>query len=183
MNFRRVLEFLINEFGREKIEFAVMGGLALQTAGIVRTTRDIDLIVLSENTGTIKEIMRSKGYELLHESEDILNFESSDNEWGRVDFLLAHRKYAKAMLQRAEPKALLEGNDKIKVLKTEDVIGLKVQASSNDPGRYLQDMADVRAILKRHRVTLDMERVREYFNLFGRGKELDSLLKGIHHVK
>lgn len=182
MNFRKVLEFLVEKFAREKIEFAVMGGLALQTAGIVRTTRDIDLIVLSENVPIIKEIMRSKGYELLHESKDILNFESKDKELGRVDFLLAHRTYAKAMLHRAAEAVFFEGVA-IKVLKIEDIIGLKLQASSNDPGRFLQDMADIRALIQRHHATLDMSILREYFNLFDRGKDLDGLLKEAKRVK
>jgi len=182
MNFRKVFEFLVEDLSHEKIDFAVMGGLALQSAGIVRATRDIDLVVLSVHAPKIKKILRAKGYKLLHESEDILNFESEDRELGRVDFLLAHRKYTKEMLNRAQAKILFEGI-KIKVLRNEDIIGLKVQASSNDPSRYLQDMADIKALLQLHCASLDTDALREYFKLFNREDELDGLLKEIKHAK
>lgn len=173
---------MVGKFAEEQIEFALMGGLALQTAGIVRTTRDIDLIVLSENAVKIKSILGACGYKLLHESRDILNFESKDMELGRVDFLLAHRKYAKEMLNRAKAKILFEGT-KIKVLMNEDIIGLKVQASSNDPNRYLQDMADIKALMRQHCATLDIKLLREYFGLFNRQKELEDLLKEIKRAE
>ncbi|MFH1777121.1 MAG: hypothetical protein ABH952_06145 [Candidatus Omnitrophota bacterium] len=41
MNFALVLKFLLETLQREKIKFAIIGGFALQTAGVVRTTPDI----------------------------------------------------------------------------------------------------------------------------------------------
>ena len=56
-----------------------------------------------------------------------------------------------------------------------DLIGLKVQASSNDPSRRHRDLADIQALL-RAAPHVDLARVREYFRLFDREKELDALL-------
>lgn len=183
MNFALIFKFLIENLSREKIDFALMGGFALQAAGITRTTADIDLLVLSENSPKIKKIMLKHRYELLHESEDVLNFISKDFELGRVDFLLAHRKYTLAMIKRAKEESVLGGKFKIKVLSVEDQIGLKVQASSNDPKRLPQDMADVRMLLETHYPKLDMKLIREYFSLFDREKELDFLLKEIRNAE
>lgn len=179
MDFALIFKFLIENFTREKIDFALMGGFALQAVGVTRTTRDIDLLVLEQDSLKIKEIMLKHRYELLHESEDVLNFSSRNFALGRVDFLLAHRKYTLAMLQRAREESVLEGKYKIKVLRVEDQIGLKIQASSNDPKRLHQDMADIRMLLELHHPKLDTQQIREYFLLFNREKELDNLLRGL----
>lgn len=50
MNFALILKFLIENFTREKIDFALIGGFALQAAGVTRITQDIDLLVLSEDS-------------------------------------------------------------------------------------------------------------------------------------
>jgi len=182
MNFTLIFKFLVENLSREKINFALIGGFALQAAGVTRTTQDIDLLVLSENSPKIKEIMLKHGYELLYESEEVLNFTSKNFELGRVDFLLACRKYTLAMLKRAEKKPVLGGKFKIKVLIAEDQIGLKVQASSNNPKRLYHDMADVRMLLENNLSKLDLRRIREYFTLFDRERELDDMIKEIKNA-
>jgi len=183
MDFALVFKFLIETFKRENIDFALMGGFALQTAGVTRTTRDIDLLIMSQDAGKIKDMMLTHGYELIYESKDILNFTGKKFELGRVDFLLAYRKYATAMLKRAEEIPVMEGRFKIKVLKVEDLIGLKVQASSNDSGRLKQDMADIIALVKSSYLKLDMELLKEYFALFNRQEELNNIIKDIKNAE
>lgn len=183
MDFALIFKFLVKNLTLKKIDFALVGGFALQAVGITRTTRDIDLLILNENSPTVKDLMLKHGYELLHESEDVLNFTGRKFELGRVDFLLAHRKYSVEMLKRAEEKPIFGGKYKIKVLKIEDQIGLKVQASSNDPERLYQDIADIQKLVKDNYSKLDMNLIREYFSLFDRGKELDGIIKEMKDVK
>ncbi|MFC1698727.1 nucleotidyltransferase [Candidatus Omnitrophota bacterium] len=178
-----VFKFLITTLKQHKIDFAIIGGFALQAAGITRATRDIDLAVLSKDVPDIKAIMLKHGYELIHESEDILNFVGKKFELGRVDFLLAHRKYALSMLQRAKEELVLGGKFKIKVVRIEDLIGLKLQASANDPKRLRQDMADIVQLIDENRSKLDMNLVREYFQIFDRTQDLNDIIKEINDVK
>jgi predicted nucleotidyltransferase len=76
------------------------------------------------------------------------------------------------MLARAEVRRVLGAS--IRVVDAADLIGLKVQASSNDPARRLRDLADIERLLET--AAVDLERAREYFRLFDREKELDALL-------
>lgn len=182
MNFALILKFLIENFTREKIDFALMGGFALQAVGVTRTTQDIDVLVLSESSPKIKEIMLKHRYELLYESEEVLNFASKNFELGKVDFLLAHRKYTLAMLKRAKEEPVFNGKLKVKILRAEDQIGLKVQASSNNPKRLHKDMSDIRMIIENNYSKLDLKLVREYFSLFNREKNLGEIIKDIKNA-
>ena len=79
-----------------------------------------------------------------------------------MDFLLARRKYSRAMLQRAREAPLFDGQLAVRTLLPEDLIGLEVQAIHNDPRNRLPvDACDIQLILAQHRDTMDMERVRE----------------------
>jgi hypothetical protein len=76
------------------------------------------------------------------------------------------------MLARAATRTIL--GHAIRVVDASDLIGPKVQASSNDPRRRDADLADIARLLDAAEV--DLSRVREYFRIFDREKELDALL-------
>ena len=182
MNFISTFESVIKEFQNQSIDFAVIGGLALQQFGVTRTTSDIDFLVLVSDKDKVKKVMEKLHYDLKHESVDILNFFSKHSSFDRIDFLIAHRKYALAMLERAVIKEVLDGKFKIKFIRAEDQIGLKVQSSKNDPARYHQDMADIKALIEANYNKLDMILVKEYFSLFNREQELNKLTKEINNA-
>lgn len=176
MNFNNVLHFICTSFKEKNIDCALIGGFALQFAGITRTTQDIDLLIVQKDKEPVKGLMKLHGYNLLHESEDVLNFLGKQPELGRVDFLISHRKYTLSMLKRAEIQKINQST--IKVLQPEDLIGLKVQASANDPERYHKDIADIRALINKHYKIMDKILLKEYFALFGKEQELESIVKG-----
>jgi len=177
MDFIEVFKLIVAGFKQENIDFAIIGGFALQFSGITRATRDIDLLVLVQDRAKVRTILLAAGYKLIHESSDVLNFISDNTKLGRIDFLLAHRKYTLAMLQRAQEKEIFGGKFKVKVITAEDQIGLKVQSSSNDPQRLSQDMADIEALIRNNHPHLDLALLKEYFNLFDRSRELEEILK------
>jgi predicted nucleotidyltransferase len=166
MNFPKVMSALQAQFQDRNIDFALVGGLAIHAMGISRSTRDIDLLTLLSDAGQIDQVMKALGYDVLQRTDDIASYLSKDWEMGRVDVLFARRKYAKAMIQRAKGIPLF-GNE-VKVLLPEDMIGLKVQSSSNDPERTHKDMADIETLMRLHGKSLDWDLVREYFKLFDR---------------
>jgi len=174
---------LLGNFEKHHVRCALIGGFALSAAGYTRATRDIDFLVAKEDMPKVKQLMLSLGYDLLHESEDVSNFLGKMTELGRVDFLHAHRKYALRMLERAKETDILEKKFKVRVILPEDLIGLKVQSSSNDPDRYHQDMADIESLMRFHRKHIDMNLIQEYFELFNRGEELKRILEKLKNVE
>ena len=78
------------------------------------------------------------------------------------------------MLARAD--AVVFAGIEIPVLLAEDLIGLKVQAYHNNP-RRLQDHVDIQRLLQANWGRLDLDRLRGYFGLFDREKDLDRFLE------
>jgi predicted nucleotidyltransferase len=172
MDLRSVLVEIHAALDTEDIEHALIGGLALAAHGAGRATVDLDLLADGDRSDDVDRIVRHRGYEQLHRTADVANYAASDPARGRVDFLFARREIGRAMLARAALLQVL--GTTLRVVDASDLIGLKVQSSSNDPRRARQDLADVEKLLRTGEI--DLERVREYFRLFDREKELDGLL-------
>ena len=148
---------------------------------IFRFTKDIDFLVLEESKEAVHEIMTDLGYELQDfSSDEIISYISHVKVLGQVDFLLARRKYTKAMIKRAVKKKIFDGDYEVKTLLPEDLIGLKIQAIYNDPeNRYVIDAPDIQRLLALHKDKIDMQLVREYFKIFDKEDLLDEWLNNI----
>jgi hypothetical protein len=174
MDVRAVLLRVTGELRQAGIEHALIGALAMAPHGAGRGTHDVDLLAQGDRAGDVNAIVLGLGYQRLQFTREVGNYASDDPEKGRVDFLFANRPPSRGMLRRARPRAMLDGLE-VPVVDAEDLIGLKVQSSSNNPRRRARDMDDVERLLD-FAPGLDLERVREYFRLFEREREFEELL-------
>jgi hypothetical protein len=179
MNFKVILKNLLSRFSEAGVEVALSGGLALSTMGVFRFTKDIDFVVLEEWVEAVDRVMVELGYEKQgFSTQEIVSYISPLKVFGQVDFLVARRKYTRAMLKRALEMSVLDGEVTVKALLPEDLIGLKLQAIVNDPAnRYGVDAPDIQQLLKLHGSSMDMNLVRDYFRLFEKEDLLDEWLK------
>jgi len=175
MDFDRLLRSLVIALEKGGVDYAVIGGFALGVLGAPRATADLDLLVLRENLEAIHDTLTHLGYERVVVTENVSHYQHPDVTWGSVDLLHAFRSHSIAMLRRARGYSVYGGSAVIRVLEPEDIIGLKVQAVANDPGRRTQDWADIESLLAARAPDLDWARLREYFALFGLAKELTEL--------
>ena len=175
MDFKEVLKFLLAEFPKSDIDFALVGGLAVSIYTKPRMTQDLDLMILSTDLNKAKKILINAGYNITFESGDIVTFVSNSVARGRIDFQLAHRKHAKKMIARAKNIELYPGMN-VKVLIPEDIIGLKVQAYNNQPERYYKDMADIQELIKSDDCK-NLDEVEEYFKIFDRHSDFKTIIK------
>jgi hypothetical protein len=165
MNIEKVLKLLIREYNKTSVCYALIGGFAIGLQGVDRATVDIDFLLKKENYKGVKSFLESMGYKNVFESENASQFVSVSKELGEIDFIIAHRETAYVMLKRAEEKKAFE-NLKVKVLKVEDIIGLKIQAIANNPKRKEIDTADIVMLLDKHHEDVDWNLLNEYFCIF-----------------
>ena len=177
MDFKAVLSMLIKKFEKSNTHYALMGGFALGLWGVGRATVDIDFLISRKDMEMADRIMLETGYKRKYRSDNVSQYVSPLQVFGEVDFLHAFREASLEMLERAEEKEIFNGLLKIKVLKPEDLIGLKLQAIKNDPERMENDMADVKALIAVYEKKLDWSLIERYFQLFDMKDEYDKLLK------
>ncbi len=166
MDFKKVLEGLLEEFDKRQVRYALMGGFALGLWGVPRATVDIDFLVTLDDMGNVHDIISSLGYSRKYHSENVSQYISPHAVFGQVDFIHAFREASLGMLERAEKKEIFGGRRTINVLVPEDIIGLKIQAMANNPSRTAVDLADMQALMDLHGNNLDWATIEEYFGLF-----------------
>lgn len=177
MDFAATLKLIIKDFNKYNITYGVIGGFALGALGVARATIDLDFLVLKDDYPKVDKIMKTLGYECRYLSENVAQYVSGVKIFGEIDFLFAFREISSKMLQRAVEKEVFSGEIKIKVLKPEDIIGLKLQALVNDTSRTSKEYADIEALMDYYRETLDWAIIQEFFELFDLTKKFNELKK------
>jgi len=175
VDFESVFRLLLETFEKNHFRYALIGGWAVAAAGHHRATQDIDFLLQRDDYPAVKAFLSGFGYELLNESGDVANFAGKLKELGQVDFLLAHRPYALAMLDRAIRRPILDRKFVVPVLQPEDLIGLKLQSIVNDPARAEEDRADIEALLRLNAKELHWELIEEYFTILNKKDEFHAL--------
>ena len=183
MDFEQVLKTLLQQFERQHIRYAAIGGFALGVLGVPRATMDLDFVVHRDDLQQLDDILRAVGYERFASMENVSHYSHRDSQWGRIDILHAFRKYAIGMLDRSRAYPIFDGRHTIKVLEPEDVIGFKVQAMANNPARRKQEEVDIETLMTRFGGTLDWSRIQGYYDLFELGEEARQLRARYGHAQ
>jgi predicted nucleotidyltransferase len=177
MNFETVLTSIVEAFDEKEIQFALIGGLAMALRGVQRTTLDVDFILMLDRLDEAASILERHGYDCRFKSENVSHFENPNADWGRVDILHAFRSPSLGMLKRADRVSF---GDKlsIPVVQLEDLIGLKVQALTNDPQRRTRDWQDIHMLLQMagsRNESVDWELIEDYLSIFSLADKLNEL--------
>lgn len=182
MDFKIVLESILKNFTKENIRYGLIGGFALGALGVPRSTVDLDFLVNRDDMDKIDCIMKDNGYTCAYKSDNVSQYVSALNIYGGIDFLHAFRTISLKMLDRAIEKEIFNGDFRIKVLRPEDVIGLKLQATVNDPKRLNGEYLDIESLMEHYRNDLDWNILNDYFALFGQEAKLAELKAKYDHA-
>lgn len=160
----------LSMFARNGTEPALIGGLAVVAHQVVRATKDVDFLVEAEAADKVHEALLNLGYQCLYRSVDAANYVRGTEG---LDLLYAHRPLARRLLEQATPRETPMG--RLRIISVEGLIGFKLQGFTNDATRT-RDLEDIRALMQRHRHSLDMVQLREYFALFNKLDLLNEFL-------
>jgi hypothetical protein len=174
MNFANVLRMFGGFFERERIRYAVVGGVAVTAWGRVRSTKDVDFAIDGHAQGRVVAFAESLGYETLFVSHGFSNHAHSDPALGRVDLMYLRGKTADKVFEMTVDKPLLDDRH-LPVASPEHLAMMKGLAMREDENRIRYEGEDVRVLLKVEGV--DIEAVREYYRHLGMLDFIDAIIK------
>lgn len=169
--FRRVDAFLSGHGA----PCAVIGGLALAAYGRARATFDLDLVVPAEHQQALLGFLASEGFETLHVSPGYSNHLHPDARFGRLDVVYVGAATASEVFGNCRTLEITPGLT-APVPRPEHLIAMKLLALKNDPDRTLQELADVRNLLRLEGI--DRALVATYFDRHGLRDKFDELCAG-----
>jgi predicted nucleotidyltransferase len=154
--------------------YAVIGGIALASYGMPRTTLDVDFAVELSAQDDLIRFLESRGYQTLHRSTGYSNHRHSDPMWGNIDFVYLKGETGDEIFSACRNA---KGPRDLPILlpKPEHLAALKIVAMKNDPSRSFQDMVDIRFLLNLPGV--DQHEIQGYFEKQGMGDRFNELGK------
>jgi hypothetical protein len=164
MQFDEVLKTWGEFFERERIRYAIVGGLAMQAWGRSRFTNDADIAVDRASRDAVIHRAEALGYETLHISEAYSNHLHPAKRLGRLDFMYLSGETADRIFASARPLPIA-GDAIAPVASPEHLAMMKVIAIKNNPPRAAYEGEDIRLLMTLPGV--DTESVREYFERHG----------------
>lgn len=167
MDFKLVMEKLLAAFEGQGVRYALAGGFAMGLWGAARATVDMDFLISRDDLEKVDEILKHLGYECRYRSENVSQYISPLDIFGEIDLLHAFRGPSLKMLERAEEKGIFGGALNIRVLRPEDIIGLKLQAIKNNPSRKRRETDDIMALLETVGNEMNRPLIEEYARILG----------------
>ena len=148
MNLYDEFSAIVKAFQKKKIRFAVVGGLAMAFYDEPRFTRDIDILLHSDDEENMVKVMNKRGY---FESAKPWSFskvpimlrrfvKTQGEDYLPVDILVGKDRRIDEIVERATDQAW--STETVKVAKKEDIIWLKRGRGSD------QDKIDIRKLKK-----------------------------------
>jgi hypothetical protein len=167
-----VVEAVAGFLEREGAPFALAGAFALHAYGLSRATTDLDFVTDSGARDGLIAFLESLGYETLYASPGYSNHMHPEPAMGRLDFIYVNGDTSRRLFS-ARGATLRFGSLELPVPRAEHLAAMKIHAMKNDPGRTLQEMADIRFLLQLPGV--DGEEIRGYFEKAGLGEKYDEI--------
>ena len=164
MKFTEVLTEFAEFFEREKIPWAIAGGLAVGAWGYQRYTDDIDFVVSGSERERVVAFAESLGYETTHASEGFSNHIHPAADLGHVDVIYLYDRTETELFAAATERVVLPGLAAL-VISPEHIAMMKAAAIRDRPARSYGDARDVEYLLTLP--TIDREKVRAYFERMG----------------
>ena len=146
MALKELIQNLTSWFDKENINYALIGGFALQAYGYVRSTRDIDFLILEKNQDLVISHLEQIGFKTLHLSSGYSNHLHPIDSL-RIDFVYVDELTGSKIFTETTSTILFDDTP-LRVVSARHLIALKLFAAKNDPDRILREFADIKELVK-----------------------------------
>jgi hypothetical protein len=151
------LHQLARRLSQERIDYAVIGGMALALHGFVRPTEDVDLLMTGEGLARFRDHLVGRGYVPLFEGA---RKHFRDAVTGIKVEVLTTGEYPgdgkpKPVAFPDPAKASIQ-MDEFRVARLETLVELKLASGLSAEHRQLRDLADVQQLIELLHLSLDL---------------------------
>ena len=146
-DFAKTLRIFLDFFSQNGLDYALIGGFALNAYGLSRNTDEIDFLLRNRDASKTIAFLESLGYQTLNRTEAFSNHEHPLSGFSRIDFLYVDGETADTMFRETRDFPVLT-DFRVRVVKPEHLIALKLFSTSSNPQRAALDRADVEHLLQ-----------------------------------
>ncbi len=149
-----------------KLDFLVIGGLAVNFHGLSRDTADLDLLIRRQDRGAWLETLGKLDYVVHNERPTFLQLSPPQAGAWPVDLMLVQDSTFDPMVAAALTVDMYGARVKIPCL--DHLLALKLHSLKyGHIGRYRKDLLDVEGLVRVNHIEMGSEKVRQLFLKYG----------------
>jgi hypothetical protein len=157
----------IKQKGAElRLDFLLIGGLAVIEHGFARLTTDIDLLVRKRDSSTWKSVLAIEGYQVLNETDTFQQYERPGDASWPLDLMLVNDATYDGMAAASLPVQVMGAS--LRMVSVKHLIALKLHVLKQGKlPRFLDDFLDVVELVKSNRLDLQSPEFHDLFLRYG----------------
>jgi predicted nucleotidyltransferase len=154
-----VIQALANAQNEGKLRFHLIGGYGLDAHNYHRDTRDLDILIASENAEVVNASVSALGYVQHDVTPAFLRYwHPTDPKFLPIDVMLVDTgTFAK--LSSSAVNYTIQGID-VTCPSVASFIALKLHAMKNNPGRSRKDLNDIAALVEKNPAAVTLVEVK-----------------------
>jgi predicted nucleotidyltransferase len=151
---------------QRKLEFLVIGGLAVVFHGYSRDTADLDLLIREDGRAVWLDFLKGLGYVAFRDAGCFVQLSPPREGAWPVDLMLVKDSTFGPMLSAGLEVEMYGA--RVKVPALEHLLALKLHALKHSHmGRYAKDLLDVEGLVRANGLDLGTEKMRQLFLKYG----------------
>src|SRR5262245_7067777 len=161
-----LLDDIHSQANQRRLDFLVIGGLAIIFHGHSRDTADLDLLIRAEKRVAWLELLVGLRYSVVNDARTFLQLSPPEKGAWPVDLMLVKDSTFDPMLSAAMEVEIYGVRVKIPCL--EHLLALKLHALKHGHiERYSKDLLDVEALVRANALDLRSDSMRQIFLKYG----------------
>ena len=171
---------IIREAGKLKLPYLLVGGHAVLLYGVIRLTRDMDLLIPDTRIDAWTYLLtKNLGYRLFQSSHAFLRFEHDSQDYIPIDFMVVNGSTWEKLIARTETR-LLDHNLQIRLPHPTHLIAMKLTALSAPHRRKdNSDWFDIINIIREQKLSLEDAEFRSLILHYGGDEILQKLREAL----
>ena len=166
MEYATVFDLVSTEFKKERLDYLLIGGFAINSYGVTRQTMDVDFMITASDYPKALAVLKAHGYEEAYRQDVFSRLKSSRPEWMDVDFLFVDRQTLEPMVRDGK-KVEISGHE-FTVPSLDHLIALKLHSLRYNPKiREYKDLLDILKLIQRNQMDVRAEAFRNLCLKFG----------------
>ncbi len=158
----------------QRLEFLLIGGLAVIEHGFARLTTDLDLLVRKGVGETWKRMLLGMGYALINEKESFQQYDRPGAATWPVDLMLVNDPTYEGLAAASLPIEVMGAS--IRMVSLKHLLALKLHVLKQEKiGRFLDDLIDVVELVKANQLDLQSPELHDLFLKHGNAELYDKV--------
>jgi predicted nucleotidyltransferase len=164
-----VFQEIKSEAQQRKLNFLVIGGLAVVFHGFTRDTADLDLLIRQDDRSPWLDLLTHIGYTVKMERHAFFQFDPPNQGAWPVDLMLVRNETFEPMHAAGSDVEMYGAM--VRIPSLEHLLALKLHVLKHGhAGRYHKDLLDVEALVRANAVDLRSDKMRRIFLKYGSEK-------------